>query len=311
MYQSPTPQTQRAHFISLLLLLGTKRFSDIARIWRHTHCISVFVRRLDTPEWARQHRFLSLDDVHNLGYFLDTKCLNHHDFIILKMRPFMAKTSLGNGRLHEGHMTFTENRFCEAFCVVKAFFKCVKITKNFTIKTSLKYDKHTTMSNVTNPQGLNPVPAAPLLLSLNGRPRIGLQSNTISGIVKRSITNRLQDLGQRWRPYVLRATSASYKLAYGIPVQDILKIGDWRSTSSLHKHYYFRPIMSLNPARLFDCSHHDWLLPRTCILLRLATLPPLPRTQNRMLARPDATNDAELARTLGGNSRRSARLSRR
>jgi len=223
----------------------------------------------------------------------------------------MAKTSIGNGRLYGSYMTFTENRFCESFCVIKSFFEYIKLTQNCTIQKSLKYDKYTTISNITNSKGLDPVPAAPLLISLNGTPRIGLQSNTVSGIIKRAITDQLTDLGQRWKPYILRATSASYKLAYGIPVAEILKIGDWRSTSALYKHYYFRPLISLNPARLYDCSSHDWLLPRVYVLLRLTSLPPLPQPENRPKSRPDTTNDEELARSLGGYSRRSARLSRR
>jgi hypothetical protein len=273
LYKSPTPNDKRTHFISLLLLLGTKRFSDITRIFRHPRCISVFIRRLDTPTWARAHRFISLQDVHDLGYLTHVACLTHRDYIILKIRPYMAKTAMGQGRLYGGYATFTENRFAEAFCAVKAFFEYIKHTKNFKINTNLKYDKNTIISSIPNNQGVDFVPAAPLLISLNGTPKIGLQSNTVSGIIKRNVTEKIPGIGTRWKPYVLRATSASYKLAYGVSIPDILRIGDWKSTESLYKHYYFKPITSLNPARLYDCQPHDWILPRTYVLLQQPNLP--------------------------------------
>ena len=310
LYKSPTPNDKRTHFISLLLLLGTKRFSDITRTFRHPRCISVFIRRLDTPTWARAHRFISLQDVHDLGCLTHVACLTHRDYIILKIRPYMAKTAMGQGRLYGGYATFTENRFAEAFCAVKAFFEYIKHTKNFKINTNLKCDKNTIMSSIPNNQGVDFVPAAPLLTSLNGTPKIGLQSNTVSGIIKRNITEKIPGIGTRWKPYVLRATSASYKLAYGVSIPDVLRIGDWKSTGSLYKHYYFKPITSLNPARLYDCQPHDWILPRTYVLLQQPNLPELRQQQPAPTPSPDTQNDFILAQTLSGHNTRSTRSRR-
>ena len=197
--------------------------------------------RLDTPEWARRHRFMDVNIFHDLGHLSDIQSLADNEFFVMEFRPYLAKTSRTTGYLYGRWVTFIENRFMESCCIVKAVINYLAESKELDISTSVKVDKNFTINDIPDDKGKNSIAAKPVLISLSGSPRIGLQPNTISGIVRRRIIQPLGITG--YTPYILRATSASYKIGYGCSIASVLKVGDWSSEEAFYKHYYFSPLV--------------------------------------------------------------------
>lgn len=301
----------RNHLVALLLILGTKRPSDVAHIYRHERTLRFTVQHLDVPPWARTYTSTAAQLLHDLG--LIERMPTETEFIIMSIRAYIPKTSSQTQRLFGNWVPLHENRFLPSLCPVLATAKYLQATNSCKISTTLRYGKSVSISGVLDDKGINELKIHPLLISLSGKPRFGLQANTISRIIRTTI---LQELNLSSRdsviPYVLRSMSATYKIAYGVPIERVMVIGDWRSSDTFAKFYQRSITPPIAAIRLSDNNFHDWKLTRAhdlftnrdslCSLALLDA--PTPST--------DTQNDAAIARSLQASSqnKRSRRLRR-
>eukprot|EP00466_Bigelowiella_natans_P019245 jgi/Bigna1/68151/fgenesh1_pg.5_\ len=289
LHRQDTAKARRARLIAAMMLLGTERFSDLARHFRDDRSLQFTVHRLDAPEWARKHRFTDLDTFHRCGYLRQHQTLHEHDFIVLKPRPFHAKTALAKGRLCGNWIRLTENRFAEAPCPVLATIGCIDETRTLRISSRAPIG-NADKAGSPDDTGRNHRPAKPLFTQLNRSLREPLQPDTLSGIIARETLKPL-DLHGRFVPFShsLKATSASCKMAHGVPLPQVLKMGDWSSHHAFFKHHCCQPMTEVNPGRLRDALLHDWRLSRAHVLLH-SVRPPLQRL--------DTNNDEAMAHAL-------------
>ena len=259
-----TQKGTRQHLIILLLLLSSRRMSDIARIWRDERSMVFAVIQLDAPRWAAKNEGKAARILQELK-LLPKRKLKPNEFVAFKFRSYMGKTCAINGKRFSSWLQLTENREDDRLCPVLAVAKYLKATQKFSIEHSLKYDSNCIISSITDNQGKNPRSAAPLLVSLNGSPRKGLQSSTISGLVRRVITIPLK---MEFTPHILRACSSSYKRAYGVSEGVVKAVGEWSNEATFNK-FYFRVVNTpVHPSRLAGVQMHDWVLAHAHTLAR-------------------------------------------
>ena len=259
-----TQKGTRQHLIILLLLLSSRRMSDIARIWRDERSMVFTVIQLDAPRWAAKNEGKAARILQELK-LLPKRKLKPNEFVAFKFRSYMGKTCAINGKRFSSWLQLTENREDDRLCPVLAVAKYLKATQKFSIEHSLKYDSNCIISSITDNQGKNPRSAAPLLVSLNGSPRKGLQSSTISGLVRRVITIPLK---MEFTPHILRACSSSYKRAYGVSEGVVKAVGEWSNEATFNK-FYFRVVNTpVHPSRLVGVQMHDWVLAHAHTLAR-------------------------------------------
>ena len=296
----------RIRVITLLLLLGTKRPSDIVRIWRHRRCIHFTLHRMDVPQWAKEHRTNAVNILHSLGY-LKTAEVPPDYFIRANLRPFRPKTGKQKLSLYGDWIHLLENRFLPNFCPVLALAEHLQATNDQNICTTLKYSAADTVTEIVDPRGRDPVHCGPLLTSLpiKSNTAKGLQPATISGIIKRNFLEPL-DLSADHVPYIVRSMSASHKIAHGVPISTVLAVGGWSSEQMSNKCYRVAPITPIARQRLSDTSPHDWKLVRAHQLSQRKDLPPL-----QPEAEPTTTNDYAIAQALQQHTLQRVRAARR
>ena len=268
-FNKNTEKDLRIHLIHLLLLLGTKRFSDLARLWRDERSLRFRISKLDVPAYAREHRTEAHEMLQDLR-LLPHRPLDDDEFIIMEFRPFKPKTSGMKGKLWGDWIRLIENRFYIPLCPVHSIARYLHHTNSLRINTTLKCDCGTILTALTDDSGKHPKPAKPLIMSLkqSRKPaRHGLQGTTMSGITRRTLLNPL-GIQTEYVPYVTRATSASCKIAYKIDIATVLFVGAWTSEATFTKHYRFEPLTPINPARVRDSKYHDWVLARAHQILR-------------------------------------------
>ena len=296
----------RIRVITLLLLLGTKRPSDIVRIWRHQRCLHFTLHRMDVPQWAKEHRTDAINVLHSLGY-LKSADVPPNYFVRANLRPFRPKTGKQKLSLYGDWIHLLENRFLPNFCPILALAEYLQATKDQDMCTTLKCSAADTVTAILDPRGRDPVQCGPLLTSLptKSNKAKGLQPATVSGIVKRTFLEPL-DLAADHVPHVVRSMSASYKIAYGVPISTVLAVGGWSSEQMFNKCYRVAPITPIARQRLNDTSPHDWKLVRAHQLSQRKDLPPL-----QPEAGPNTTNDYAIAQALQQHTLQRVRAARR
>lgn len=290
----PTEEADiRSHLMFLLLLLGGRRCSDYVRVFRDNRSMHFEVLQADLPTWARQHRSEAEDILRKLK-LIPNEHLRDNEIITMNIRGYLGKTAQPRAQRYNPWHTFHENRFALRFCPILAAALYLNITNKYKLTTELKL-ADTTIATITDDKGRNPRPASPLLVSLNGTPRIGLQPGTMSGVVKREL---LIPANIDNTAHITRATVASYKRAYGLSVAEVIAVGNWASESCFNKHYYRVTDTPISPLRLNDVQYHDWRITRAHVLSKQA-LPPLQFHSGA--ARDDTADDEAIARSMQGH----------
>lgn len=287
-------KSRRNFLLMLLSLLTGRRASSIVRVWDHPSCLTVDIKRLDAPDWARTHRTEAATILHELGRS-PRSSLSDGEFVVMRMRAHLSKTCLASGQRHDPWISLTENRFEPRLCPALALGRYLLALKGAKITKELRCDSTTLVNAIVDDRGNEHV-ASPLLVSLNGRPRTGPQPSTLNSRVREM---SLFDSGAR--PHITRATVASYREAYGESVSAVLALGAWRSEEAFKKHYFRLAQPPISPSRLLDVPVHDWRLTRAHQFCRMANLPPLPG--HRRVA-PDTRNDEAIARSLDGMAKK-------
>eukprot|EP00468_Gymnochlora_sp_CCMP2014_P014616 CAMPEP_0167768656 /NCGR_PEP_ID=MMETSP0110_2-20121227/16805_1 /TAXON_ID=629695 /ORGANISM="Gymnochlora sp., Strain CCMP2014" /LENGTH=800 /DNA_ID=CAMNT_0007657387 /DNA_START=19 /DNA_END=2422 /DNA_ORIENTATION=+ len=296
LYQQSTPKALRDRLVLLLLLLGTKRPSDIVRMFRHKRCLRFQITTIDGPQWITQYPSKAGPILHQLQYLSSQP--SSTQIIIMNLRTYRPKTATAKRTIYSNWLPLHENRHHYDLCPVLAMARNLQETKQYRIKKSYKIDKNNSISCITDAHGLHPQPAKPILISLSGSTRTGLQPNTTSGIVRRRLLSPLKmDSGEdKQVPYIVRATSLSYKLAYGLHPQIAKRIGDWAADStSFHRHYVRLTSTPVSKARLIGIDPHDYLLAHAHHLQAL----PLQPINN---ATSHTESDEKIAKVLAGKS---------
>eukprot|EP00468_Gymnochlora_sp_CCMP2014_P012492 CAMPEP_0167758854 /NCGR_PEP_ID=MMETSP0110_2-20121227/10702_1 /TAXON_ID=629695 /ORGANISM="Gymnochlora sp., Strain CCMP2014" /LENGTH=817 /DNA_ID=CAMNT_0007645181 /DNA_START=13 /DNA_END=2467 /DNA_ORIENTATION=- len=296
LYQQSTPKALRDRLVLLLLLLGTKRPSDIVRMFRHKRCLRFQITTIDGPQWITQYPSKAGPILHQLQYLSSQP--SSTQIIIMNLRTYRPKTATAKRTIYSNWLPLHENRHHYDLCPVLAMARYLQETKQYRIKKSYKIDKNNSISCITDAHGLHPQPAKPILISLSGSTRTGLQPNTTSGIVRRRLLSPLKmDSGEdKQVPYIVRATSLSYKLAYGLHPQIAKRIGDWAADStSFHRHYVRLTSTPVSKARLIGIDPHDYLLAHAHHLQAL----PLQPINN---ATSHTESDEKIAKVLAGKS---------
>ena len=311
-WKSEDEKTLRLKAIALFILLGSKRPSDVARTWHHPRCISFEWRTLDTPQWAREHTGEAASILQSLG-LLPHRNRKDRDFVVMRFRPYRPKVSRQSNRLYGRWVDLIENRFNFNLCPVLAIAKYLRLSRTppRAINNELRYDSDCTITELLDTHGRNPVTATPLFLTLekrNSKKKKGLQSSTVASLMKHHI---LHPLGLTDHvPYVLRATSCSYKIAYGVDVTTVRAAMDCTSEQTFLRHYYRGVLTPIAAQRLFDARQfHDLTLTRAHILSK-GSLPPLSNTADPR-AHANTSNDAAIANALKVAVVQRARLRRR
>ena len=207
----------------------------------------------------------------------------------MELRAYMGKTCQPTGTRCDPWVALTENRFCMALCPVLAIARHLKMTNGHKIESQLRCDQHTVIQHITDPRGRGEMCAEPLLASANGKTRTGLQSSTLRSRVRKTI---LTPLGLENTPHALRAAVTSCKSAHGVPVNVVKLTGNWSSSESFEKHYHRVTPTPVNPTRVRDAMHHDWVLTRAHVLSKVS-LPPLDPNDV-----PDASSDQAIAQAF-------------
>jgi hypothetical protein len=244
---STEEKKQRAHLLLTLSLLTGRRCSDLAHITRHESSLKFEVRTVDAPDWAIGTS-LAASILHDLG--LIPQCtMTHNQFICMSFRSANAKTTSTRNIAYTPWVPLHECRFQPATCPVLACARYLSTTSNV---------KKPTVFTPRLPPENRQAKTTPLILSLNGRPRTPLKGNTIGGVLSRQLG--LKD--HKSAPHVLRATSTSYKQAYGVPLSRLRIVSDWKDTDTIFKHYLRLASVPVNPEKLKDAQLHDWYLQR-------------------------------------------------
>ena len=298
--QIPPDQDEKAirtHLILLLLLAGGRRASDYVRVYRNARSLKFDIVQADVPAWAAVHRSRAGEMLKTLG-LIDRDDLKHNELIRVHLRAYLGKTSLTSGRRYDPWHTLHENTFDLKLCPVLAVARYLQLTANKPVTAK----DGGPLPQITNDRGTAPTTAAPLLLSLTKPNRHPLKSNTISGIVRRTL---LSPQGIPDRPHVVRATVASYKHAYGVEMPHVRAIGNWSSDTTFFRHYFRVTDTPVHPARLSDVQFHDWVIPRAHALSKQSLAPLDPRD------RPDTSNDEAIAQVMRVTARQRQHLTRR
>ena len=262
LHKNPSEANDGLRLAMLMVVLGTRRASDATRIWRHRRCLRLEVHRLDLPSWASAHRFVDIDAFHKLGMLKSTTSeLNDNEHVVLKFRAHLGKAALSKNLRYGAWVSLTENRASPGLCPVKALVDCSSHNYSAPIEQRLRCGKSDTITEITDDRGLHPIKARPLLVSLSGRPRTGLQSNTLNGLIRRQVFEP-NNWSKTFSPHVLRGMSTSCKLAHGMPKGIVQATGDWASESSMQQCYVFPPMTPISPRRARDISLHDLVLSR-------------------------------------------------
>lgn len=260
---------RRHHLALLMIILGTKRASDIVRVWRHPRCIRFEVKRIDLPQWASTHRFLDPDDFHSVGLLRGTAApLRNDEYVIFKFRSYLGKGAPTKNLRYGSWVSLVENRFQEALCPVAAAVRYLKATQKCSIQKKLRYGKSGVVSNITDDRGNSPIQACPFLISTSGNPRTGLQPSTVNGRIRRGLFVPLA-WDEHFTPHSLRGMSTSYKLEYGVPKSIVQAVGDWSSDQAMRTFYVFPPVTPVSRDRLNDVHLHDLKLSRAHVLSKL------------------------------------------
>ncbi len=188
-------------------------------------------------------------------HLLENRDIKNTEFITLSFRGFSTKTNQGS---YSPWVTLTECRFFPALCPIRSAIAYLRATEG--VFESLPGDSRA------------PCTKAPaLFVSINGTPRKPLQSNTLAGVVRRTL-----DLeNSPHTPHSLRGCAASYKIAYGVSKATVLQLGNWQSEITFNQCYFRLNSVPINVRRLSDISVHDWRVIRAHALLQLPTLPEL------------------------------------
>ena len=302
MSSSTRPIDVRTTLALLMLLLSSRRLSDVTRVWRHPRSMEFKMRTLDVDKWAKEHRTTAAEKLLDLGHI--DRLPEPDEFIQWSFRAFKPKTSGPRNRICASWATLTENRFEPRLCPMRAVADHLHQTSELNLDNKLRCDKATTVTSITDEGGLNPVVASPLFVALNGSPRTGLQPNALGGFVNRVL---LQPLGLDNTPHVTRAVSSSFKKCCGLSLAQVLAVGDWTSEATFFKHHHRTSTPRVNPARLTNIMLHDWLLSRAHQMTKMK-LPPLDEKNTKA---PDTTNDEALAQALSSQARSRNSRSRR
>ena len=310
-WKAEDEKTLRLKATALFILLGSKRPSDVVRTWHHPRCLCFEWRTLDTPQWAREHTGEAATILTSLG-LLPRRNRKDRDFVVMRFRPYKPKVSRQSNRLYGRWVDLVENRFNFNLCPVLAIAKYLRSSRPIptNICTELRYAKDSIVDELLDTHGRNPVTATPLFLTLEKRStkqKKGLQSSTIASLMKHHILQPL-DLKDHV-PYVLRATSCSYKIAYGVDVTTVRAAMDCTSEQTFLRHYYRGVMTPIAAQRLFDARQfHDLTLTRAHALSK-GSLPPLSTTDSR--AHANTGNDAAIANALKVSVVQRSRLRRR
>ena len=262
-------KAKRNHFMLLLVLLTGRRASSIVRVWDHPTTLTVSVARLDAPSWAKAHRTEAAEMLARLGRLPRAK-LADNEFVVIRLRAHLSKTCQASGQRFDPWMRLTENRFVPQLCPARSLARHLDSIKGVKITQELRCDPTTVTSSIKDGRG-GDFRASPLLVSLNGRPRGGLQASTLN--------SRVRDMllpGVAAQPHITRATVASHRKAHGESVAAVLALGAWRSEEAFKKHHFRLAQPPTSPLRLRDVSLHDWRLARAHQFYRMSSLPPLP-----------------------------------
>ena len=301
-----TEKNTRLKLICLLALLGQKRPSDIVRLWRHDRSTKLRTQRLDTPPWARRVRTEAATVLHDLG-LLPRDNLMDDEFIIFSFRAHLPKQSTLKTKKYADWIDLIENRFFPQLCPVRTLARYYFLTDECKIATELRLSKLRTISHITDDRGANPIAAAPLIISLparNASMRKGLRSSTISNRIRDALLTPL-NLHADFVPYVTRCMSASYKIAYGLPVATAMHVANNSSEQAFLRHYRVAPLTPIDKSRLHDVGYHDWLVPRAHQLTK-SSLPALGNPS----ARPHTRDDEAIAQALAIQPRRRSKRKR-
>lgn len=292
----------RAHAMITLALATSRRMADLARIWNHPRCFKFTIVAHDTPQWARRFESQAGPILSKLGYLTRTPRADN-EFIRMSIRSYRSKTTGPKGILYDRWVAITEYRADPRLCTVLAMAKYLQATKEAKVEHKLKYDSHTTIDCLYDDNGSNPVKSTPLFISLKGPQHTGLQPGTFAGVFTRKLLKPLNWIS--YSPHIMRAMSASFKHAYGIPVDTCVLSGDWADKQTFYKHYLRLTHTPIHPKRLADVSLHDW------VTLRAHNL--LAREDSRAQGTSSATtnNDEAIAQALSLHPSPPRRSSRR
>ena len=295
-----SPKAVRNHLMMLLCVLTGRRASSLVRIWDHRASLRMETRRIDTPDWAREHRTGAAEMLMELGR-LPRRTMADDEFVVISLRAYMAKTSLTTGQAFDPWIELHENRFLPRLCPVRAMARHLQSIRGVKISMDLRYDAQTLVTFIRDDQGQK-MKAAPLLVSLNGNPRVGLQASTLNSRVKDVL------LDGKTRGHITRACVASYRRAHGESISATMALGAWKTEEAFRKHYYRVLSTPVAAARLWDVNIPDWRLTRAHQLFLRPSLPPL---DGKPRPRAATGNDAAIARALARSVKTRAQVAKR
>ena len=199
-----------------------------------------------------------------------------NEFIEMRFRPFMPKMARRKASKFGEWRSLVHMPFAEHICPVRA----TVIYLHKTFRSEIRPGVSTSAKEVLNPtddHGRDAVEAAPLFVSLRPDKREGallhnIRSNTISGIARRH--GLPEDTPVVFVPYVIRSTSASYKLGYGATLSEVLTAGGWSSHAAFEKHYRLTVYPPVNPRRVADAQRPEWKLGRAHLIVTRKISPP-------------------------------------
>jgi len=285
----------RAKCAALLLLLGTKRPSDITRVFIHPLTLKFDVVQFPTPSSCPRPDDNLKDMVRLLGFALQRK---RTGFLRMHIRPFKPKTC-NSKKSHFGDWTeFVEYTSDANLCPVRATLQYMQFTHSLQKRKGMKLDKGFTMLQANS----KAIPASTLMLSLNGESREAIKATTLSGIIGRTLLTPLQ-ITTKYTPYVTRSCSASHLIAYGVDKAVVLHRGSWASDSAFEKYYRVQLLPRIDPQRLSDALPPEWKILRAHSLLKTSA------TAFMSLSRSAKRNSNSMRLSLRSSKRQRGRRS--